>query len=524
MFIGGLQDLYISLLSPWIPYTSRIPEKWRLRLITACFMADIVLFGIVRYVLRRESYFYNTTLGIFLMITIAVLSINGELKRVRWHRSMWITWFGMCIAFTVSDAMVPKKVCGLGIILALVFTGVFFVWQNNTRRDLLWECFKRSLRYAFWIMAAISFLFRPVYEGGRYAGIFTNPNTFGLYLVVIAAVFLSDLDWDVATGKYWYRCLPTHISIALIVFYLSMTQARTSMVTCAILGIMWIAVRIKASIKRHIWRSFLKNIGLCLAVTVILFPVFRVSVTYLPWIIGHPIIFDGEALYLSDGSKINDLGETVIAEPDVDAESLIDGYMPAAKVETGAAKDGETSEIPPGFKQVPGSRYAKDTDAPEKPIVPQNVMERFWYLLENTKGLNALTTGRIDIYKGYYKQLNFKGHANVSLTINGSKKAHAHNNWLQFGYTYGYFGMMFYGIMTVLAVFFSIRYYKRRSRENLSFAFLIPAVCIGFVVATVTECLFLPFEVFPAFAFWFVCGELFRKNKPAGMRKERIYE
>ena len=140
------------------------------------------------------------------------------------------------------------------------------------------------------------------------------------------------------------------------------------------------------------------------------------------------------------------------------------------------------------------------------------MMERFWYLLEHTEGLNALTSGRINIYKGYYKQLNYKGHINVALMINGNTLAHAHNNWLQFGYTYGYFGMIFYGIMTVIVFFYSLRYYRKRSRKNASYAFLIPCVCVGFLAATVTECLFLPFEVFPAFMFWFVCGELFEKE------------
>ncbi len=518
MLIGGLQDIYIDLLSPWIPFVSRIPEKWRLRLITCLFMADIMLFGIVRYVLHRESYFYNTTLGIFLMIAIAILSLDGELKRVRWHRSLWIAWFGMCIAFTVSDAIVPKKVCGLGIVLALVFTGVFFVWQNHPRRELLWEAFKGAVRLAFWLTTIISFLFRPIYEGGRYAGIFTNPNTFGLYLVVIVAVFLSDLDWKTTIGSYWYKTIPTYLGLGLSVFYLSLTQARTSMVTCGVVALMWVIFRIHRSKKEHSFRPFLKNILMVVLTSIVIYPVARVTVTYLPWVIGHPIIFNGEALYLSDGSKIDDFGETVIAEPDVDAESILKGYLPAATV----TKKGEEVQPTPTPAPKQGSRYAEDTDAPEKPIVPQNVMERFWYVLENTKGLNALTTGRVEIYKGYYKQLNYKGHPNVSLTINGTKKAHAHNNWLQFGYTYGYFGMLFYLLITVIAVAYSIRYYRRRSRANARYAFLVPAVCIGFVVATVTECLFLPFEVFPAFAFWFVCGELFVKKNDT--KREKIYE
>ena len=46
-------------------------------------------------------------------------------------------------------------------------------------------------------------------------------------------------------------------------------------------------------------------------------------------------------------------------------------------------------------------------------------------------------------------------------------------------------------------------------RRNATYAFLIPAICVGFVVATMTECLFLPFEVFPAFAYWFAFGDIF---------------
>ncbi len=522
MFTKALQKLFINLLSPWIPFVSRIPDKWRYRLITACFMADLVLFGIVRYVLRRESYFYNTTLGIILMIAIAILSLDKTLKLVHWHRSIRIVWFGMCIAFTVSDAIVPKKVTGLGIVLALVFTGVFFVWQNNSRRDLLWESLKKAVRYAFVIMTVVCFLFRPIYQGGRYAGIFTNPNTFGLYLIVIAAVYLSDLDWEVATGRYWYKAIPTYVGLGLTFFYLSLTQARTALVTVALVVTMWVIFKLHNAIRTHRWRSFLKNIVMVLLFSVVIYPVSRAAVTYLPWIIGHPMIFEGESLYLYDGSKIGDLGETVIAEPDLNAESLINGYMPAAEITDKGDTYQPAAYQPQVYQPAPGSRYDETTDAPEKPLVPQTMMERFWYLLEHTEGLNALTSGRINIYKGYYKQLNYKGHINVALMINGNTLAHAHNNWLQFGYTYGYFGMIFYGIMTVIVFFYSLRYYRKRSRKNASYAFLIPCVCVGFLAATVTECLFLPFEVFPAFMFWFVCGELFEKEAMLNRFKRSI--
>ena len=486
--IGKLQDLFISLMSPWIPLVGKLNDKTKYRLITLCFMADLVLFCIVRYVLHKESYFYNTVFGIFLMIIIALLSLDRSLVRIHWRRSLWIAWFGMCAAFTVSDLLVPKKVCGLGLVLAFVFTGVFFVWQNHTRKDLLWKCFKDAIKYSFWLMALVSFLFRPLYSGGRYAGIFTNPNTFALYLYIIFAVYLSDLDWIVETGRNWRRSISAYVSLALVIFYLLLTQARTSMLTVGIILFMWLCFRIYFAKKTHAWRSFLQNLCLSVAAAVLLYPVFFTGLSHLPALVGHPIVFPGESLYMADGSKIDQLGESVVAES-VGVETT--------RVEPAGDGNGES---------------------------PSNAVERFWYVLEHTKGLNAITSGRIDIYKGYADRLNYRGHKNVSLVVNGKTKNHAHNNWLQFGYTYGIFSMFFYGIITVLSVGFSLKFYIKHRRKNATYAFLVPAVCVGFVVATMAECLFLPFEVFPAFAYWFCFGDLFVKKVPKNKFLQELEE
>ncbi len=477
--ISKLQDLFIALLKPWIPFVGKINDTIKYRMITSCFFADLVLFCVVRYVLRKESYFYNTACGIVLMIIIAILSLDRSLVKIHWRRSLCIAWFGMCICFTISDILVPKKACGLGLILALVFTAVFFVWQNHTRKDLLWKCFKDAVKFSFWVMAIFSFLFRPLYPGGRYAGIFTNPNTFALYLFFIFAVYMSDLDWIVETGRHWKKNIVTYISLALIIFYLSMTQARTSMGAIVAILVMWLCFRVYFSVKTHLWKAFIKYITHAAVVCTVCYPVFFFGISHVPDLIGHPVVFEGESLYLSNGSKITDFGETVVAE----------------------SVGVESTQVAPG-------------EEPEEENVPDNVVGRFVYVMSHTQGLNALTSGRIDIYKGYAKKLNYKGHKNVSLVINGKKKNHAHNNMLQFGYTYGIISMFFYAIITVLSVGFSIKFYLTNRRKNATYAFLIPAVCVGFVVATQTECLFLPFEVFPAFAFWFVFGDLFVKKVP----------
>lgn len=471
--MNRLQDLFISLLSPWIPIMGRIRPKVKYRLLTACFVADLVLFCIVRYVLLKESYFYNTACGIFLMLLIALLSLDRTLERKPWRTSVSVAWFGMCAVFTVSDLLVSKKACGLGIILALVFTGVFFVWQNHSRKDLLWKAFKDAVKGSFLLMAVISFLFRPFFEGGRYAGIFTNPNTFGLYLYVIFAVYMSDLDWNVETGKNFRKSLPTYVQLALVVFYLSVSQARTAMLAIVAIFLLWLALRLYMGKKQGRYANFVRGLTALVLTCVICYPVFFAGIRHLPKIVGHPILFEEDVLYLSNGEKIEDIGDKVLAESD-EIESI-------------------------------------DLDK-EKPIEENSIWGRLMDSLDSNETLNKISSGRITIYKAYMKKLNVKGHSRVTLKVNGKRVSHAHNNWLQFAYTYGVISMLFYAVITVLSIVRSIRFYMTNRRRNATYAFLIPAICVGFVVATMTECLFLPFEVFPAFAYWFAFGDIFEKT------------
>ena len=43
--------------------------------------------------------------------------------------------------------------------------------------------------------------------------------------------------------------------------------------------------------------------------------------------------------------------------------------------------------------------------------------ERIWYNIKYSKGLNAITNGRIDIYLAYWDKMNFKGHASTSMAV-----------------------------------------------------------------------------------------------------------
>ena len=457
----------------------------RYYLITACFMIDIVLFCIVRFVLQKESYFYNSILGLFLLCIVAFLSLNQPLKKIHWRRSLVISWFGFCLMITVSDFLVYKKACGLGLILALVFTGVFFVWQNHPDERRLMKCFKDAVKIAFYLIAIISVFFRPFIAGGRYAALFTNPNTFGLYLVTIFVVFVCDLECWIQKKKSFKKLIPTIFSIALVLFYVSISQARTALIAVIGVFVTWVIARIIVNRKSVRIKQFIIGVGATLICTVACYPVFYQAVTHIPYWIGHPIVFADDTVYYSDGSKAQ-IGEMLLAESvgvdDVFVEETDGGYW------------------------------------------NNNFLVRIFNSLDAGATLDRISSGRITIYKAYLRKLNFKGHRNISMKINDHKVAHSHNNYVQFGYTYGYLSMFFYFLITVLSVLFAAKHYLKNFRKSPGYSFLALGISVSFVLSTLTECLFLPFEVFPAFAYWFTFCDLFVKRVAKNKREEAIDE
>lgn len=524
--INKLQDMYISMFTPFIRYSNRLSERFHYYGLTVCFVINIIMFCIVELVLRKENYFYNSFCGILLLFVIIFLSLDKELKRIPWRRGICFFWFLTCILMTISDVLIPKETCGLGLILGFLFTGVFFVWQNNSRRDLLWKAFKTSLRVTFDFMALVSFLFRPYFEGGRYAGVFTNPNTFGLYLTIIFCIFLSDMDWYVETNRPIRKQILSYMRLALVLFYVSVSQARTAMIAVVATFVCFIICRIIIDKKRKCHRPFLKALACMLIITGVLYPVYFFALSNLPGFIGHPIVYHDDTLYMQSGEKIEDVGDLILKEEarqKAEREAREKERLRLqSKENKGSDKEAATGSAVNPEKNMPlvkGNKISKN-----------NVLVRFIDTLiislsggkegDGMAKLNQLSSGRMTIYSAYKDDLNILGHKRISKKINGHVVAHAHNNWLQFGYTYGIPAMLSYTALTILAFIWGIRFFFYGHRKYASFCLLPCAIIVSFLAATMTECLFQPFEVYPAFAFWFSFGEIFMKEKEEERRKK----
>lgn len=123
--------------------------------------------------------------------------------------------------------------------------------------------------------------------------------------------------------------------------------------------------------------------------------------------------------------------------------------------------------------------------------------------------LSQYSNGRLDIFKAYVAELDWKGHNSLSLvTTSGETIAHAHNSYLQVAYDYGIGAGILFLIFCAFAGIRSIVYFKYHIDEETA---LIPmTVLIIFGVCGLIERVFFPYYAI-GFAFLFIVALLLPK-------------
>lgn len=138
----------------------------------------------------------------------------------------------------------------------LMFGGLFCrVWRNMRRPDDLLEEFATAYRLSFLAVLVFCAVCRPAYPGICYTGAQADVVSFGSYLLIAEAVFLSGMTKE-RTG------VPNGIGAACSVYLVWTTQQATFiLVACAVLilyGVFWIRMWLKA--QKHVRLTMLLNV------------------------------------------------------------------------------------------------------------------------------------------------------------------------------------------------------------------------------------------------------------------------
>lgn len=176
------------------------------------------------------------------------------------------------------------------------FLGMFSLFYTTVFSEEDWYDMQNALvtgSIFSYVAFEVMFLpFRP-YDIPRYSGVFSNPNNFACYTVIIYLFVLVKMHMLHTQRKHiLLKILYSVIGIVLLDISF-MTGCRTVWIIEILLTISWLAFVVVGKWKMKIWKTLLFPVAMLAASVILLFPTYA-AIRYVPTIHPHPIWFFGE--------------------------------------------------------------------------------------------------------------------------------------------------------------------------------------------------------------------------------------
>ena len=383
------QALLFAVFSPLARTPSLIGKKIRNGLTVLAFFVMTTLLWFyergIEYEVCRKTY-------IVCCVVVLLCAVRGRFRPGGVSAPAFGALFLTGLTLLVSARLFgPESFAQFGLLLLFFFVPltVFTASAENGARELF-SCYTAGSYLSFIIFFEYCVLFRP-YDITRYKGPFCNSNMCGLYLVTIFAVALCNLP-AAATGrelkKRWAHCLAAGASFGFILLTISRTALAAALaLLCVRLLLSFAAVRNERGFRGAVKNTF-PLVGASAAGLALCFLATYLCVRWIPALLDRQFY-----LYVE----------------------LTDSMLTPYKVLPGAPLNDPNYISLPRFFEAWFSRT-----------------------VSNYESLNEMSTGRLDIYLTYLKQLTLTGHQATRIPVEGNFSAmFAHNAFLQIAYNCG---------------------------------------------------------------------------------------
>lgn len=426
----------------------RILSAVRIFLLSAWILLEIFMRGNGT---RTNSILLHYVLAILVLLVFTVTSFDGPPQRQPWKHTLAYAWIWLSLIMIFSNLFAPKKWPWIGLLFLTAYALWFWVWGSRKNPGQILADISCSLKIVFWITTILSLFGRTYISGVPYSGIYRNQNVFVSFLVMVLAVDLAQArNLFLENGAQTLRSLSISAELCLVLFFLVSTQSRGGMLTgIALVSLCFLRGDCKKTAGSR------KKIIFFLQILLLFFPVCHA------------------------------------AEKTILKVQEIFPYRLAYQTElTAKEEDPVLEEIHFGRGDVV---YAGESE--------NHLLDSF-----RAKSLDALTSGRVTLWKTYIRKLNLIGHYNKENT-NGMA-VHSHNAFTYMAYLYGILALIPYFVMWWSLFGRAGRY----ARGGFSYGFLPLALSCGFFIQAMTDTLESPFSVESWIIVYIVIGVLFGKD------------
>lgn len=453
-----------------------LTSSWRkiLNICTVLFCISMIPIGMVYSHLQGvENHAPEVSCMMVLVFTVwGIVLINTirNWKRIKNQKSsvlLAICWILICVCMVLNryDKEWP-------VFMAVSFSLFYLQSYTDSQRKQLVHNFLNAILVHFFILVLMCWLHRPYhyYQFNRYPMWFHTVATTGMYLVMVEAVALLRLFIKIHdTKSIWLGPWKEWIVNASVLSYICLTAARTAII--AVLG-MYLILAIGALIVYRLKiKYYLMVVGVNILSLVALLSVVYTTTRCIPAVVNDPVYFNeaekfdyairkGEELNSSKYMNIRALVRMWAVRFGV-SEVFITNYL--EEEVTGGEKLKIIAEL--AANEVRGIDNSQSREV---------------------IGINELSNGRIQIFREYWKRLNWSGHKKMGFSTDTMPETHAHNSYLQNAYDFGIHVGIMWLILTIGMLMRAIyQIWVGKDRSEMMFAVLLMSA--AFILVSLTE-------------------------------------
>lgn len=418
------------------------------------------------YGLRSKIIPFHYIAAIVVLTLFLITALEEPWKKVSWKNPVY-NWFLLSILMTISGLFASKKWPCTGILFLTVYGLWFMVWNHMRFPEIILADIIFALKLVFWITLIISAFGREYTPNMSYSGIYINRNVYSIFLIMILAANLSQLQNILLVDKYYtIKSIALCAETSLLFFLLFRTQSRGGVISAFALLCM-----LAFNFKQVKDRQKIK---------------YKVLIVLQIFLFCIPVSYGTEKAILSIQAHFLPR----LAYP-ITANSCEYDKIPFL------ASDECARAASLSIWDIPGERH-DTTDFVYAAETANHLIQPFY-----AKTLDSFSSGRISIWKAYLRTLNLWGHYNKE-KINGIS-SHAHNGLIHIAYLYGIFSVIPYCAMW-LSLFLRGTALARQQHLYHSFPILL---AVGFFCYSMVDALEEPFSNEYWIIMYLVIGFLF---------------
>lgn len=388
----GIQSVYIFILNIVYQVTGKIDKRVR-NVIIWSFSFLLIVLCIYNYSVWSPRsgtiQVERDIVGCICLTVIAVFSIDGALKKIKWNRVFLIIWYGLAGMIFLSGCLhsVENSYWLWSVSMLAGFPGFYLIWQNRKDYQTLFNIISSAMLIATLIYFAVCLMTidSDALLGGRYRLFMQNPNHLGKMAAsgMVAALYLS-----IQRKNSWIYGAACGMCIKLAV----LSGSRAALVIIGAQLIVYFVFHIKSVIRDRMYSRTAVNLGIFLVLLCVCFWGYGKSLEY------YQAVHEQEKI-AEQTEKQQAVQGPEEAEPHQESQKVeTSAEVQTADESTEMPITEESAEVPVPEEAAPsGGTGINNTEVLEERLTVKG------------KTLDQFTSGRVAIWKHLLKKINLLG-------------------------------------------------------------------------------------------------------------------